>query len=171
MRHLRSLAMSLMLALGLCWTGAAVAQEFAVPFEAYQYMYDKINEFRAQNGVPKLKASFGPGTVAENFAYYLASTNKADHFADGLGPAGRMDAAAAAAKSARERDYFKYCGIWENIHHSWTRPDKDDYKTAIDKATTFWKNSPGHRANMLNPQAKLIGQGIRGWKWGKDYYY
>lgn len=170
MRHLRFIALVL-LALGLGGIGSAVAQEFAVPNAAYQYQFDKINEFRAQNGLPRLKAGFGPGTVAEKYAYFLAANNKSGHFDDGLDPIKRMQAAAAAAKTARDKDLYKFCGLWENTHHSWTTGSQDDYKAAIDKAMDFWKNSPGHRANMLNPKIQTIGQGIKGWKWGNDYYY
>jgi len=36
---------------------------------------------------------------------------------------------------------------------------------------TFWKNSAGHNANLLQAQATHVGAGAAGWNHGGRYYY
>lgn len=170
MKVIALLAMLVMLGAGLGWTGSSMAQEFKVPFAANQYMFDKINEFRKQNGLGRLKAHFGPGTIADEYSLFLARNNTAGHEDDGLGPMGRMQAGKDKERSKRLKANFNYCSIYENIAAQWTEPNQQTWQQAIDQAMEFWKNSPGHRANMLSNSTHM-GTGIHGWRFGNRWYY
>lgn len=140
----------------------ASAQEFPVPEDANQYILDQTNAYRAQKGLPALSVTPRPNIAADHYAHYLATHTGWDnnpHGADGKDPAGRMTAAGG-----------KFCKIWENVHTSWTKPNKDDTIAAMEKAMTFWKTSPGHEAN-LRSASDHMGIGVAGWKAGDEWHY
>lgn len=99
----------------------------------------RTNDFRAENGLPRLQPSGPLERAAEGFAQYMASTDRYGHAADGSQPAER----------AQARGY-EYCLVSENISYQF---HSDGFATE-ELARRFvegWKSSPGHRRNMLAP--------------------
>lgn len=112
-----------------------------------------INDYRKANGVGPLVLSSPLSTAAKAHSQDMATKNYFSHDGlDGSGPQQRMKAAG-------------YTGnLWgENIVAG-----HEDAAGAI----AWWKGSPGHNANMLNPNWKAIGIGRAfdansqfGWYW------
>lgn len=106
------------------------------------------NEFRREEKLGEVKRNTELDTTARLFAAYLAKTGRFAHEADGRQPAERAKAAG-----------YKYCTIAENLA---LNQDSRGFKTdALAKgAVEGWKNSPGHRANMVLPHVTEIGVGV-----------
>ena len=110
----------------------------------------RINErtgaFRGEEGRDSLALnSAALQEAAESFAAFMARTGKYGHTADGRTPAQRAKAAG-----------YDYCTVRENI--AWYESSAD--VTADDLVETFftgWKESPGHRKNML---ARDVGETV-----------
>ncbi len=79
---------------------------------------------------------------------YLAKSGKFAHEADGRQPAQRAEASG-----------YRYCFIAENLAMNL---DSRGFETrALARAAVEgWKNSPGHRANMLQPTVTEIGVAV-----------
>ncbi|MEO1695276.1 MAG: CAP domain-containing protein, partial [Pseudomonadota bacterium] len=86
--------------------------------------------------------------VAKRYARYLARTGKFSHTADGRQPAERARAGG-----------YAYCQFAENLA---LNGDSRGFRARqlARKAVTGWKNSPGHRRNMLQPHVTEIGVGV-----------
>jgi uncharacterized protein YkwD len=144
------------------------AQQFTVPNQTNQYLLDQTNAYRVQKGRQKLTAHQPANVAANQYAEFLAKNNRPkpdeegekSHFLDGSTPAKRVAAA----------NHGTACDTWENVFHSYTTPKADPPNAAVDKAMTFWKNSPGHEENLRRP-VTAIGIGIFGWQHGNDYWY
>lgn len=136
------------------------AQQFAVPQNARTLIFDATNAYRAEHGLPALRLSPGASKVAQDYAKFLASTDKVGHRADG--------------RSARDRlmaGGMEVCKVWENWHKSWDDDGKRmPVEEAMGKAMFFWKNSPGHE-RTLRARAYEIGIGVVGWKHGNRWMY
>ncbi len=108
-------------------------------------IFEGTNRFRHLHGVPELKLNPELGKAARDFAGYLAKTDKFSHTADGRQPAQR---AAAAG--------YDYCIVAENI--AWEFNSAGFGSRELAQAfLTGWKNSPGHRRNLLDPDVTEIG--------------
>ena len=97
------------------------------------------NAFRADEGRSPVKRNRHLDAAAEAFAKYMADTGKYGHEVDGSTPAAR-----ATAKG------YEYCIVSENIAY---RYDSRGFNT-LDLGEEFlegWKQSPGHRKNMVEP--------------------
>jgi len=116
--------------------------------------------YRQSNGVARLRFSGVLCRVAQQYAEYQTANNKSGHEADGKTPAQRVAAV-----------YPKNCGVWENVYEQWSNPNPVSWEAARDGAMTFWKNSAGHNANLLQAQATHVGAGAAGWNHGGRYYY
>lgn len=141
---------------------ASAGEEFPVPAAANQYILDQTNSYRVQKGLPILWVHQPPNAAADQYAHYLANHTGWDnnpHGADGRDPAARVKAQKGT-----------FCGVWENVQTSWTEPNKADEISAMEKAMTFWKNSPGHEAN-LRSDSNQLGIGVAGWKDGSKWHY
>jgi len=103
-----------------------------------------INQYRQDNGVAPLKISSALTTAAQLHSEDMAAHNYFSHDSlDGRTPIDRMRAAGY--------NYNTYYG--ENIAAG----------TSLYTAQSVfnaWKSSPGHNANMLNPDFVVIGIGI-----------
>lgn len=115
-----------------------------------------INDYRAQNGLSPLQLSVTLTKSSDWMSTDMATTNNFSH-TDTLGrdPSARM--------AAFGYDTSNYWG--ENI--------AGGNATAQDTFTQ-WKNSPGHNANMLGANYKVIGiaraqGGTYGWYWTTDF--
>lgn len=106
------------------------------------------NDFRAAQGRSAVKRNATLDKVARSFARYLARSGKFSHTADGRKPAER----------ARSGGYA-FCQIAENLA---LNLDSRGFATRqlARQAINGWKNSPGHRRNMLARHVTEIGVGI-----------
>jgi uncharacterized protein YkwD len=119
---------------------------------------DRTNAVREKEGRRMLKSSPELCAAAQQFADFMARTDKYSHDADGKQPAER----------AKSKGY-DYCIISENIAY--------EYKSAgfetDELARTLlegWKRSEPHLKNMLDPDVLEAGMGVaRSEKSGKYY--
>jgi len=105
----------------------------------------RTNEFRVERGLAKVEPDAALARAARAFADYMARTDHYGHEADGKKPSER----------ARARGY-DYCLVSENISYQFS----SGAFTTAELARGFvegWKDSPGHRRNMLEPAATDIG--------------
>ena len=109
---------------------------------AFMAVFRDVNAFRAANGLPALTAETALIRAAAQHSQDMATRNYMAHTSpDGSTPDSRMRAAGATFNS------------WgENVGYQ-SAPDT----TAAARMVEAWKNSPGHRANMLNPTFKRTG--------------
>ena len=80
--------------------------------------------------------------------YHVASRRCFAHEADGRQPAQRAEAAG-----------YRYCMVAENLAMNLDSRGFET-KALAGAAVEGWKNSPGHRANMLQPTATEIGVAV-----------
>lgn len=117
-----------------------------------QEILRQANEFRAQNGLPAFAQHNCIGSVAYFHSVNMAKQKNASHVLDGKDPRARLV----------EQDMnLSYWG--ENIQTQWwTRNGQPHWDSAAypGLAMGFWKSSPGHRANLLNPNFRYLGVGI-----------
>lgn len=128
------------------------------PFLVSDVYTDNINELleltnrqRQNNGLPRLALSQSLGRAAQNHAGDMVNGNFFSH----TGSNG-----SSVADRAREEGY-QFQMIGENIAMGTNRTPSS--------AIEGWMNSPGHRANILNPNYTEIGFGIA--LRGNEYYY
>ena len=109
---------------------------------------DGTNAFRREVNLEPVGRNARLGEAAREFASFMARTGKFDHDADGRKPAER-----ALAHG------YRYCFIAENISYEY---NSRDFQTE-DLARRFvqgWKESPGHRRNMLKGEATEIAVAV-----------
>jgi uncharacterized protein YkwD len=116
------------------------------------------NAFRKKEKRGPLKVNTDLAKAAQDFAQFMADTDKYGHTADGNEPWDRV------AKA----DY-EYCVVLENIAYEFNSEGfttEGLSKTLVDA----WEKSPPHRKNMLDPDVSEIGVGIaRSSKTGRFY--
>lgn len=124
--------------------GAATADVDA----AAKSIVELTNAFRKKEGLSEQKINPELTATAKDFAKFMASTHKYGHEADGKTAAQRAEA-----------HKYAYCIVLENIAMQFR---SDGFKTDdLAKAfTQAWIDSPGHRANMVNPHAVETGVGV-----------
>ena len=106
------------------------------------------NEFRAENRLVRLEADRALAQAAQAFAEYMARTDRYGHDADGKQPSER----------ARARSY-DYCLVSENISYQFSTAGFGTEDLAR-RYVQGWKDSPGHRRNMLEPHAVHMAAGV-----------
>jgi uncharacterized protein YkwD len=113
-----------------------------------KYVVEKTNDFRGTEGRGAVAANAKLAETAKAFAAYMAETGRYGHTADGSRPADR------AAKKG-----YEYCIVLENIAYAF-----DSRGFATDdlgkKFVEGWRNSPGHRKNMLDPDVTETGVAV-----------
>jgi Cysteine-rich secretory protein family len=109
---------------------------------------EMTNTFRAEQQLAAVKLNPTLAKAAKAFADYLARTNQFGHTVDGRQPADRTGAQG-----------YKHCIVAENLALNQDSRGFDPRGLA-NQAVTGWKNSPPHRAAMLNGQVTEIGIGI-----------
>lgn len=120
-------------------------------------MLKLVNEHRANHGAPPLRNCATLTTAAQDYAVLSARKNWQDHTGpDGSSPMERADKAGYVPDPAKPM-----FTVGENL--AWGYPTV---------ASTFraWVNSPGHNANMLNPDFTDLGLGYARWTGGGRYY-
>lgn len=147
MYRITAFVMAMAIALTAAVTLVPAQNAAAIPTSSYclepveAEMLGYINEFRAQNGLPALVASQTAGAAADHHSINMANGNFFSHTGqDGSTFDSRM----------REHGYTFNTFLGENI--------------AAGQASAFqtfvqWRESPGHRANMLNANYSAIGIG------------
>ena len=98
---------------------------------------EMTNAFRKENKLGEVKPNAALSAAARAFAHYLAQTGKFAHEADGREPSDR----------AAEQGY-RYCLLAENLALNLDSRGFESRKLAGD-VLKGWKESPGHRANLL----------------------
>ena len=106
------------------------------------------NAFRAEQKLAPVQANPALTAAARAFAKFLASSDLFSHTADGRQPSDRVKAAG-----------YTYCRTAENLA---LNLDSRGFVTAqlARDAVEGWKNSPGHRKNLVAPHVTEIGVGI-----------
>ena len=119
---------------------------------------EKTNDFRGTEGRPRVAVNPKLAETAREFAGYMARTGRYGHTADGRRPADRVTGHG-----------YDYCIVLENIAYAF---DSRGFTTEElgKRLVEGWKNSPGHRQNMLDPDVTETGVAVaRGEKTG--YYF
>ncbi len=109
---------------------------------------EMTNAFRKENRLGEVKPNAVLTATARAFAEYLAKTGKFAHEADGRQPGERAKAQG-----------YRPCLVAENLA---LNLDSRGFETRVlaRQVVEGWKNSPGHRANMVLPGATEIGVAV-----------
>jgi uncharacterized protein YkwD len=115
---------------------------------AASLIVELANAFRRHKGLHELKVNPDLAKDARSFAEYLARTDKFSHSADGRQPSERAVASG-----------YAYCIIAENI--AWEYDSAGFTTGELARALLKgWKNSPGHRRNLLDPDVTDTGAAV-----------
>jgi uncharacterized protein YkwD len=147
MHPLRILPMGALLAAAACATTAAPHKEADLP-QVEKIIVEGTNQFRAGESRVELRTNPELEKAARDFAEYMARTGKFDHVVDGTTPSSRVKAAG-----------YQFCRIGENLArhystHGFTTPDLGR------RMVEGWKESAGHRRNMLEPDVIETGVAV-----------
>lgn len=107
----------------------------------------RLNRFRSRRELSRLPVDERLAQTADDFAAFMAEHNEYGHQADGRQPSERVAAHG-----------YEFCLVLENI--GWSM--KSTGFTPSELARQFhrgWKESPGHRKNMLDPDVTEMGVG------------
>jgi uncharacterized protein YkwD len=130
-----------------CAAAAPTMKRADLP-QVEKIVIEGTNQFRAGERRVVLRTNAELEKAARDFAEYMARTGKFDHEVDGTTPATRVKAAG-----------YQYCRIGENIArfystHGFTTTDLGQ------QLVKGWKDSPGHRRNMLEPEVIETGVAV-----------
>ncbi|HEX3146963.1 MAG TPA: CAP domain-containing protein [Gemmataceae bacterium] len=126
--------------------------------KAVKQIVDKTNDFRKSEKREPVKINSELTKAAEYFAKFMAETDKYGHEADGSKPADRA-----------KKHGYSYAVVLENI--AW-QMNSEGFKTdaLADGFVTGWKESSGHRKNMLDPDVMETGVAVAHSKTSGKYY-
>jgi uncharacterized protein YkwD len=116
--------------------------------EATRLIVAGSNEFRRAEGAAAMRPDAQLTAAARSFASFMARTDRYGHEADGKKPAARA-----------EEHGYRYCIVLENIaslYHS----EGFDTQELAERVLHGWKQSPGHRKNLLDRDVTDIGVAI-----------
>ena len=124
--------------------------------EAATLVINFTNQFRKEEELEKVEIDPRLKNAAQEFADYMARTNRYGHKANGTSPAER-------AKKAG----YEFCIVAENIAYA---SDSEGFTTdkLAHEIVDGWKASTGHRKNMLDPDVTEIGVALA--QGGKNGY-
>jgi hypothetical protein len=115
-----------------------------------QQVVELTNEERAQNGLPPLKENTELNYAADQYAEQMSESGVLSHTGpDGSQPWDRAEAVGYEAQT-----------MGENIAAGQKTPEQ---------VVADWMNSPGHRANILNPKYTEIGVGYDDNFWVQNF--
>ncbi len=125
-----------------------------------QRVIDLVNSERAKAKLPALQAEPHLDKAAQSQAADLTKRNYFNHISpEGTTPSDRIKAAGyAPIPPCNGCSFNTYYG--ENIAKN---------QETAQEVMTAWMNSPGHRANILNPKFQDIGIGIDGPSWVQEF--
>lgn len=118
------------------------------PAQVERLILAEANEFRGREHRLPLRTNPKLADAANYFAHYLASTEKFSHTADGREPWERA-----------EEHGYRYCIILENIAYEFNS-EGFTAQSLADGFMQSWKQSPGHRRNLLDPDVSDTGIGV-----------
>ncbi len=126
--------------------------------EVEKLLLDGTNDLRKEQEKGKLKSEEKLTASARAFAEFMASNDKYGHDADGRDPSVRV----------KEHGY-DFCAISENIAYQY---NSEGFTTSelARQLLEGWKNSPGHRKNMLDADVTEAGMGVAQSKKSGKYY-
>jgi uncharacterized protein YkwD len=116
--------------------------------EAARRIVIQSTDFRRAEGAGTTQPNAQLTAAARSFASFMARTDRYGHEADGKQPAARA-----------EEHGYRYCIVLENIaslYHSGGFTTQD----LAERTLHGWKQSPGHRKNLLDPEVTDIGVAI-----------
>jgi uncharacterized protein YkwD len=113
-----------------------------------ELIVSKTNGFRKKHEGSPLSRNAKLDAAAQDFAQYMARTDRYGHHADGREPAERVEA-----------HKYDLCIIAENIAYQFATTGFATEELA-EGAVQGWINSPGHRENMLRPHVTEMGAGV-----------
>ena len=118
------------------------------------------NTFREAESRTVLRTSPKLQKAAADFAELMARTGEFEHTAGGTTLVSRVKAAG-----------YDYCRVAENIARHWSTAGFTTRDLA-GHLVEGWKNSPGHRKNMLQPDVIETGVAIAHRRLdGREYFY
>lgn len=107
------------------------------------------NRFRTEQGLPILRRNETLMTAARDHAFQMATHEDLSHTLGG-NPGSRLHG-------------FGYDWAWCGENIAWNQRSSDE-------VVESWKDSPGHRRNMMTTQGDEIGVGIMYSRSGEPYY-
>lgn len=125
---------------------------------AVKSIIEKTNEFRKQEGKAPVVENNKLMETARYFADYMAINDRYGHTADETRPADRA-----------KKHGYEYCIVLENIAYQYSSAGFTTDKLGT-KFFDGWKNSPGHRRNMLDADVTESGVAIARSE-NTGYYY
>lgn len=132
----------LMLAAALWCAGAAPAGASAPELdEAERHIVEQTNRFRREQGAPPVRPNRQLAQAAHGFAQFMASSGEYGHQADGRQPVQRTRAAG-----------YDECLVAENIAFQYSSAGFTTQEL-VEGFFEGWRNSAGHRRNMLDGDA------------------
>lgn len=137
-----------LLALLIAGTSYGEQEKPAAADEVAWLVIDLTNEFRVQQGRNKVAANARLTEAARYFAGYIAKTGRFSHDADGTVPAARA-----------QKFGYDYCIVSENLAYREVS-GKTPARELAQGLVEGWKKSPGHRQNMLDPEATDVGAAV-----------
>jgi uncharacterized protein YkwD len=144
---------------------AGAAQTYEQKLE--KKIHALVNTERIKHGLKPFKYSSKLSAIARAHSRDMAGKNYTDHIdKDGLNPSDR--AKKAGYNIIKKMKGGKRIGVGENIHESYMEKSENGVITpflprvdeAAKRAVDGWMNSPGHRANILNPDYTFAGIGV-----------
>jgi uncharacterized protein YkwD len=139
------LAAGLLLAL-LLPTSTVPALAAAADLEqAERQVVEQTNRFRREEGAAAVRPNRQLEQAARGFAQFMARSGQYGHQADGREPVQRTRAAG-----------YDECLVAENIAFQYSSAGFDTQELA-EGFFVGWRNSPGHRRNMLDADATETG--------------
>jgi Cysteine-rich secretory protein family len=109
---------------------------------------EMTNAFRKANALQEVKPNAALAAAARAFADYLARTGKFAHEADGRKPEQRAEAQG-----------YRYCLVAENL--AWNLNSRGyESRQLAREIMEGWKDSPGHRENLLLRGVTEIGVAV-----------
>jgi len=109
---------------------------------------ERTNRFRKDNDLEPVQSDPELTKAASMLADFMARTHRYGHTADGRRPSGRAQAAG-----------YRFCMVSENISYQYSSEgfEAEDLAKILTKG---WKNSKGHRENMLGRYARETGVAV-----------
>lgn len=109
---------------------------------------EMTNAFRREHKLGEVKTNPELAKAARDYAAYLARSGSFSHTADGREPAARAESAG-----------YQFCQVAENLALNLDSRGFES-RALAGQAVEGWKNSPGHRKNLLAPHVVEIGVAV-----------
>ena len=174
MQIILALAMLVMVA------GLATAACGSVPADTEQSILAYVNAQRQANGLTPMTLDTSLSAIARAHSSDMVNRNYFSHTnPEGLGPTQRAERAGYNVRKQVAPNSYRV-GIGENLGimptgnvrgYGYIGNDGDSVARAL---VTMWMNSPGHKANILNPQFDRIGIGVAAkgtWYYGTQTFF